>query len=435
MDSAKGCPSSIERVLSGDGLSLNGRVQSEILERPASLQEEGLMSPPPRPYNASSRPLSLVSRPGSRLSLSLPVQIVDRDLSEPKRQARTSSELSTRQASPSLDVLPPTSPNNSSSFLVALAAQERKVFELKEELHRAEGELKKLKRQWALHEANPNTAKWKKTETKNVETQPMQTVMASIEADNGVRIPGSVTGRRIDLDRRRATFDEHAKDSRRKVITGGHTRALSLLSPTQQTYDKTLPSRPTHMDIHPPAGNGFTKANLSLGRRDSNKTRHSYQDSATIGVKQIAEDIKSGLWTFMEDLRQATVGDEAIKGPPATRDEKTSNDLRRKAGKRNPAVISQGMNSEENPTSTIHQKGEELWHQRRLQPEKSAEIPSSVDDNWSNWDSPTSQGESTRWSDSTNSSYNGAGNVSGLDPCFKTAFIHILTISTVSRPN
>jgi hypothetical protein len=31
-------------------------------------------------------------------------------------------------------------------------------------------------------------------------------------------------------------------------------------------------------------------------------------------MKQLAEDLKTGIWTFMEDLRQATVGDEPITG-------------------------------------------------------------------------------------------------------------------------
>jgi hypothetical protein len=43
-------------------------------------------------------------------------------------------------------------PNDSNGFLVALASRERKVLELKEELQKAEDDLKKVKKQWAHHD-------------------------------------------------------------------------------------------------------------------------------------------------------------------------------------------------------------------------------------------------------------------------------------------
>ena len=42
---------------------------------------------------------------------------------------------------------------DSNTFLTALASQERRVLELKEELQKAETDLEKLKRQWTTHEA------------------------------------------------------------------------------------------------------------------------------------------------------------------------------------------------------------------------------------------------------------------------------------------
>ena len=43
--------------------------------------------------------------------------------------------------------------HDSNTFLTALASQERRVLELKEELQKAETDLEKLKRQWTTHEA------------------------------------------------------------------------------------------------------------------------------------------------------------------------------------------------------------------------------------------------------------------------------------------
>lgn len=60
--------------------------------------------------------------------------------------ARTSS--SDRPPSPEKKAF-----HDSNTFLTALASQERRVLELKEELHKAETELEKLKRQWTTHEA------------------------------------------------------------------------------------------------------------------------------------------------------------------------------------------------------------------------------------------------------------------------------------------
>lgn len=42
-------------------------------------------------------------------------------------------------------------PADSISFLIALAAQERRVLELREELHKADEDLEKLKKQRAVH--------------------------------------------------------------------------------------------------------------------------------------------------------------------------------------------------------------------------------------------------------------------------------------------
>jgi septal ring factor EnvC (AmiA/AmiB activator) len=70
-------------------------------------------------------------------------------------------------------------PNDSNGFLVALAGQERRVLELKEELQKAEDELKRLKKQWAHHEAHK-----KKAEIRHVEQlQPLQTVVTGGSSD------------------------------------------------------------------------------------------------------------------------------------------------------------------------------------------------------------------------------------------------------------
>jgi hypothetical protein len=176
---------------------------------------------------------------------------------------------------------------------------------LKEELNRAEVDLKKLKRQWAVHEGSK-----KRAELKNVE--PLRSVYM---ASTATTVPGrdesedSASARRSsEIDRRKALLANVTKDSRRKIITGGHTRTLSLLSPARSSYDG-FPSPASILNsdndsehnindkasspVMPDITQGPTKVK-------SNQIRHSYHDSATNGVKQIAEDIKAGLWTFSE---------------------------------------------------------------------------------------------------------------------------------------
>ena len=53
---------------------------------------------------------------------------------------------------------------NLAIFWTALAAQEKKVLELKEELNKVESDLEQLKKQWAIHEASK-----KKEEMRHVE--------------------------------------------------------------------------------------------------------------------------------------------------------------------------------------------------------------------------------------------------------------------------
>ena len=206
----------------------------------------------------------------------------------------------------------PLRPRDSSTFLTALATEERRVLELKEELQKAEGELEKLKKQWASHEA----AK-KKNELRHLEQlQPLQPSSAGtgLSDDNESRI----TPR--DLDRRQmAPFP--VKNPQRTVFSGSrHARTLSLLSPKDSPTDLSVSSR----GLRPPRGNrndgGIIKAKattheLSISTDGINDSDQPYRgppkDMILETGKQLVGDFRQGLWTFFEDLKQVTVGDEA----------------------------------------------------------------------------------------------------------------------------
>ncbi|RAL66435.1 hypothetical protein DID88_006126 [Monilinia fructigena] len=244
------------------------------------------------------RALSYTSRRPNRLSLTFPV--APSNGPEYARATPTSSNAPSIPGTPA-DPNVILSPNDPNGFLVALASQERRVLELREELDKAESELKQLKNNGRFMKQQRREQKFAITRNSNLCRQSS-----------------------IDLDRRKAFLanlphqPKDQKNPRRKIITGGHTRTLSLLSPERLTHITTLRefngttsaegmARTTTM---PDTSIGISKVNTNRANR------HSYQGGlgVTNGVKQITEDVKAGLWTFLEDLRQATVGDEAVNG-------------------------------------------------------------------------------------------------------------------------
>jgi len=225
---------------------------------------------------------------------------------------------------PSTPVIPvrPLSPEkkihhteDTSGFLTALASQERLVLELREHLHRAELDLGKLKTKWALHEATK----------RRTQLQPLNT---SISA------PRSVDGEELSRSSREQQRHKIVKvdrnNSQRKVFSGSrHMKTLSLLSPTAtMEHGANSPSsaRPPKsgprdterqstsnivVEENKPVASPITLASTALTETpNTNLPRDVILDTG----KQLVGDFRQGLWTFFEDLRQVTVGDEAVSG-------------------------------------------------------------------------------------------------------------------------
>ncbi|PGH09799.1 hypothetical protein GX51_00486 [Blastomyces parvus] len=248
-------------------------------------------------------------------------------------------------------------------FLTALAAQERKVLELREELQKAEAELVILKRQWALaekdrkrieirHHAEP--LKPLKHPEPNIPdssnaSQTEQTTTVANQAH-------ARTSRELD---RRHSYRNSQSSSQgeppsttvsakgRTVFHGSkHTRTLSLLSvstnnsefkpsfpqprdadgqtqtagsrPSRYPRSATLPSvdrsegiKPANVDSAGPA----TAEQKAQWRRTLPPIAQDVTAEVLMKTgRQMASDFREGLWTFIEDIRQATVGEEGISG-------------------------------------------------------------------------------------------------------------------------
>ncbi|KKA29582.1 hypothetical protein TD95_003456 [Thielaviopsis punctulata] len=312
----------------------------------ASLPSDEDDNMPPTPgtndvLTRASRSTSSASRT-NRLSLTLPISLPTADPSRPPPTAGYYSPAGTPSSAGHVS-----SPSDTNEFIIAIAAQERRVLELKEELSRAETDLAALKRQWANHEA------YRKRDTRPF------TPITPIDDDASSRLS-------LELDRRKLLLNlqRSPKEGKRKVFRGGHTRTLSLLSPSKPEPDYSLLDGPiedhgflasatqspiarSHTlhqaqnfysanSVSSNGSNGFgssgssssssssrntgyasaassVSSSVSLSKRTSWQSRASYP-STNVGMSQIVEDLKLGFRTFYDDIRQITVGDEPITG-------------------------------------------------------------------------------------------------------------------------
>ncbi|RVD88042.1 uncharacterized protein DFL_002240 [Arthrobotrys flagrans] len=273
--------------------------------------------------SGSSSPI-MSPRHAKRSSMSFPVNVTPSyypsthysQLRSPIQHTSNVSESVTAAQMVSDQVEPASDPIG---FLTVLAGQERRVLELKEELLRADAELEKLKRKWAHHEATR-----KRSESATVEQ--IRNLELADETKKHARRKSIGAAR---SGKRTTTFNDNTK----------HQRTLSLLSPNgQQAHsfpqpaDVDEPLKPTI----PRRANTVkeTSSNSMLYESGYEKSiyeprsgkRIGHQEALIATGKQMAEDFKEGLWTFIEDLRQATVGEEmAGAGAQKPKESITSN--------------------------------------------------------------------------------------------------------------
>lgn len=219
---------------------------------------------------------------------------------------------------PSTPIIPgrPPSPekqafHDSNTFLTALAAHERRVLELKEELQKAEVDLEKLKKQWSRHEAAKKRNEWRQLEP----LQPLNIppIDLSMYGESELARAGTEHG-----PRRLKPFT--MRQPRRTVFSGSrHTKTLSLLSSKPlMPGDALLSDTRASAKARPPRSKTAPDMSASIGtsslQPDHPLSRTLMQgqpkDDIVETGKQLVGDIREGLWTFFEDLRQAAVGDD-----------------------------------------------------------------------------------------------------------------------------
>ncbi|KAK2879969.1 hypothetical protein FQN49_000695 [Arthroderma sp. PD_2] len=423
---------------------------------------------PPRPNGAA--------RHAKRLTLNFPINIPPELANEPRSgkdsPASNNKHTPSQSASPIMPTPHRTSPSVSTlneppdegyGFLTALAAQERKVLELREELQSAELELSTLKRQWEHNEKGRKITQvvhraevmkpLRQTAMEGSQTEETGTTQSPADSDASFTSGQARLSR--DFERRHGSRQSVSNfaganqppKARTVFQSSRHTRTLSLLS-ARDEYNPSFPqpgdSRSARPSGYPRSAtlpsvdrepNGGKQAILTPTRQKAlqdNKGawRRSLppipQDATTEALvrtgRQMATDFKDGLWTFLEDIRQATVGEEGISATQS----RTSQVYQRPdqfvnrpgvgaAGSRNHSATSSrtGRSTSSKPATTAKQNKRgtasdtDFWEEfgvaapnkaqsskptNRSQNKSSALLNQhsllDVDDNWDIWDSP-----------------------------------------------
>ena len=212
---------------------------------------------------------------------------------------------------------------DSNAFLTTLATQERRVLELREELQKAEEDLEKLKKRWTTHEVTN-----KGTEVRHAEQlQPLR-----ISPSQRMKRDIGCMARPSPYQRQKVS-KSGSQQPQRKVFSGSRkTRALSLLSPDPFGEKGRIqsPTEKFHSVNEGMPATTLLRSSTTPGHAPTfNIAYHSSpkiipKDALLETGKQLVGDLRGGLWTFFEDLRQATVGEEAIGATMKARPTKCS---------------------------------------------------------------------------------------------------------------
>ncbi|KAJ4293638.1 hypothetical protein N0V90_008922 [Kalmusia sp. IMI 367209] len=385
-----------------------------------------------------------VVRQGKRLSLQFPIQPAAAGSSSPAASSPRSRPQSWI-AAPS-PVPSPDAASAEPNILTVIAAQERYVLELKEELSKAEQDLKTLKRHYATQEAT----KVRNDLRKVTKLQPLNTTLANYGSDQDDQ-DGSSLWMQKEMERRKALLS--AKSAQRgKVFSGSrHLRTLSLLSP-DKSYSPSFPQPLDLLNDEPPTPATTSTTTVTTNQRLPPLSRTSTSPdianhiASTVNAdrydlgglsniqreallrtgKQMATDFKDGFLTFIEDIRQATVGDDAANGaenagPGHAKDASTKG--LRKTSENRPA-LNRAASSKKSGTSKTGDIGDDFWKEHGLSepkaspthkkthafkqtrtPQKQTQDKDDDFESWDNWETPVDKHvHSTKVSGGNNSS-------------------------------
>lgn len=390
--------------------------------------------------HSRSKTVDIVGQ-GKRLSLQFPIQPTA-STATPASATRTRPQSWMNGTSPTPSPEPQET-HHETNILAVLATQERYVLELKEELSKAEADLNMLKSHWARHEAS-------KRHNQVRRVAPLQPLDTSLANSPPTLFDDDASGLSMQKEmERRKNLLSHSKPAQRKVFSGSrHLRTLSLLSPdrvdspsfphTADLLDNQSPNmRPLH-SARTSTSSEITRPLVSPAEHD----RYDMGGMPTIQREQLiragtqmATDFKKGLFTFIEDIRQATVGDEAVhttdsaSGSASAKGPKTN----RKSSETRPP-LSRSASSKKS-TQQTGSFGDDFWKEmglsdpkatatnKKTQAVKNTSTPQkqirkvASEEDWDNWDTPSDSllVDVTDLKDSSDDSDTHNSSISGLD--------------------
>ncbi len=304
------------------------------------------------------------------------------------------------------------------------------MLELKEELTKAEADLQILKKHYLNHEVN----KIRNEIRKVAPLQPLNTVIANSKPDNDDDEDPALTTQR-EADRKKALLNNAVKTPQRKVFSGSRQlRTLSLLSP-DKNYTPSFPQPLDLLDDEPVAprpampAHSFTSPDVRKSvsedvndnRFDLGPMQNIQREKLIRASTQIATDFKNSLFTFIEDIKSATVGDEAINGTDrnspaaaaAAAKAASAKSIRKGSDGRPLAGRTAGSKVASPKTGSA---GDDFWAEHGLNepksnaaikytpksvqtPQKQVSKPVDEDEDWITWDTPQDNHNSSDDSD------------------------------------
>ncbi|EDU43998.1 conserved hypothetical protein [Pyrenophora tritici-repentis Pt-1C-BFP] len=222
-----------------------------------------------------------------------------------------------------------------------------------------------------------------------------------------------------EMERRKSLLS-HTRTTQRKVFSGSrHLRTLSLLSPDRtdspallqplDLQDQQSPSSRPQLSARSTSAD-ITRQVVTAGDHD----RYEMGGMPTIQREQLiragtqmATDFKKGLFTFIEDIRQATVGDEAVNhadgiaGGPSAKGLSKHN---RKTSDVRPPLTRSASSKKTQPLGSV---GDDFWKEMGLSEPKTNAVNKKThalkntstpqkqirkmasEEEWDNWDTPS----------------------------------------------
>ncbi|KAK9326195.1 hypothetical protein V1517DRAFT_312053 [Lipomyces orientalis] len=264
-----------------------------------------------------------------RLSLSIPTAVAPSSPITEEPSVAPELFVSPKLPTVSKSNAEPAIYEDSTDFLTLLAAKQRRVLELRDELSKAEIDLKQLQQQWSAHEDRTR---------RSVQLQ------AVSGHSNSARNRISFDSSRVGNSGSKNTHP--GPTSNPSVTTSTDNKRLSgagigrLLSPSfpfpspPKTAPSGRPFAPRTSSLNDSSSSSATASMAAAGGADypgtNDEFEYDYDNNNNVNIpiradevihmgRRLAEGINNHLWNLFDDIKQAAIGEDLVAGPTAAK--------------------------------------------------------------------------------------------------------------------